>query len=150
MACFPNPRLNRLAGLGPKREPNPNTCNLILGFYHWSYLCWRKNLNGFRFRFTEFQRVGMSWRRENMVYWCMLLFLSCLLSSFLFFYYLVFYCSLVLSFFFTLLSVLPLSPVHDFLPSLLHYLILWDFSILSLRLHQPFLVFCGHPSKIAH
>ena len=58
-----------------------------------------------------------------------------------FFYYLLFFCSLVLSFCLTLLSILPLSPVHGYLPSLLYCLIQWDFSIFSLRLHQLFLVF---------
>ena len=43
------------------------------------------------------------------------------------------------------------SPSLSYLhPFLLHCLIPWDFSLLSLRLHQPFLVSCGHFSRITH
>ena len=48
----------------------------------------------------------------------------------------------VLSF---LVSFLLLSSSHSYLSSLLYHLIPWDFFLLSLRLHQLFLVFCGHP-----
>ena len=43
------------------------------------------------------------------------------------------------------------SSYYSWLPHLLlFYLIPWDFSLLSLRLHQPFLVSCGLLSRITH
>ena len=82
LARFPSPRPSHSIGVGSRRELNANMDNLVTGFCHWSYLCWRNDLNGFGFRFTEFQRVGMSRGGEKMVYRCKHLFLSCFLSSF--------------------------------------------------------------------
>ena len=46
---------------------------------------------------------------------------------------------------------LPFSPFSlPWLPSFYSELIQWDFSFLPLRLHQLFLVCCGHPFKITH
>ena len=60
----------------------------------------------------------------------------------------------LLSVFFSLpLFFLPFHPVPFFLPwlpSFYNELIQWDFSLLPLRLHQLFLVCCGHPFKIIH
>ena len=54
--------------------------------------------------------------------------------------------------------VFPFIPLQSFsvpsflswLPSFYSELIQWDFSLLPLRLHQLFLVCCGHPFKITH
>ena len=57
--------------------------------------------------------------------------------------------SLIISFFLY-------SPLHVFFllymatSPPLYCLISWDFSLLSLRLHQPFLASCGHLSRITH
>ena len=46
---------------------------------------------------------------------------------------------------------LPFGPLFLlWLPSFYSELIQWDFSLLPLRLHQLFLVCCGHPFKITH
>ena len=92
---------------------------------------------------------GLVKRREKMIYCCMPLF--CCVFSLPF---------LPLSFFLSLnsysLSFLLFSH-RGFLPpssmatsSFYSELIQWDFSLLSLRLHQLFLVSCGHFFKIAH
>ena len=148
LARFPSPRPSHSIGVGSRRELNANMDNLVTGFCHWSYSCWRNDLNGFGFRFTEFQRVGMSRGGEKMVYRCKHLFLSCFLSSFF-----------ITSFSFPLFSnsylFFSYSPLHFVFyswlpPFLLYCLIPWDFSILSLRFHQPFFFSCGHLSKITH
>ena len=55
-------------------------------------------------------------------------------------------------FFLSSLFFLPLfSPLFlPWLPSFYSELIQWDFSLLPIRLHQLFLVCCGHPFKITH
>ena len=46
---------------------------------------------------------------------------------------------------------IPFNPLFMlWLPSFYSELIQWDFSLLPLRLHQLFLVCCGHPFKITH
>ena len=88
----------------------------------------------------EFQRVGMSrGKKKNGL--LKHASISAMFSLFLFFYHLVF--SFVIWFLVLSYSFLPSrsSPFHGYLSSFLYCLMTWDFSLLSLRLHQPFLVF---------
>ena len=149
LARSPNPRLSHSIGMGSKREPNANMGNLVTSFCHWSYSYWRKGLNGFGFRFTEFQRVER--RQEGEKRWstnaCLYLYrvfsLPFLPLCFLFF------SSMILSFFFH--TLLLLSVPYSWLPPFLLYCMNpWDFSLFSLRLHQPFLVSYGRLSRITH
>ena len=51
----------------------------------------------------------------------------------------------------SLIFLPPFGPLFlPWLPSFYSELIQWDFSLLPLRLHQLFLVCCGHPFKITH
>ena len=127
--------------------------------------------------FGGLQRVGLLRVRENMVYWCMPLFLLCFLSSFYHFLsFFPFLRSFFLSFFFLLLFLLWVSllsvfttffpwvfllstssasprcfsPFHLSITPLYSELIPWDFSLLPLWLHPLFLVSCGHPFKTVH
>lgn len=99
VSLLPNPRLSHSTGTSPRRKPNANTDNHVIGFCHSNYSCWREGLNGFRSQFIELQRVGMSRRRERMDYWCIPLFLPCFLVFF-FATFVIFLYSITLSFFF--------------------------------------------------
>ena len=77
--------------------------------------------------FGKPQRMGLLRGREKMVYWYMLLFLLCFLSSFYHF-----------------LSFIP------FLLSFFLIFFFYFFYFLLLRLQQLFLVCCEHPFKAAH
>ena len=116
LARSPNPRLSHSIRMGSKREPNANMGNLVTSFCHWSYSYWRKGLNGFGFRFTEFQRVERSqegekrWSTNACLYLYRVFSLPFLPLCFLFF------SSMILSFFFILSSSFQ-SPIHGYLPS---------------------------------
>lgn len=61
----------------PRRNPNPNLNNLVIGFFHQSYAFWRIGLNVHPLLLLGFWKVGLLRGRKNIIYWCMPLLLPC-------------------------------------------------------------------------
>ena len=101
----------------------------------------------YSFKAWACQKGGKKWSIDACLYYChaFSLFLSSFFISifFFFFTYLLLLSFLLLSF---RVLVLPSMAISSFYSELIQ----WDFSLLSLRLHQPLLVSCGYSFKTTH